>query len=155
MEIEPMVTGPILIREATMEDVPFLKAMNWEAALASPNFIARFGEENLRRHEEEYWSAWQKQPDPAFVALDADGQELGAITLQPNGRDKPVEGWRIAIAVIAQARGQRVGQRLLQRAIAFAEEKGASYVSLFIDPTNSRAIALYHRVGFVKLERPD
>jgi len=75
--------------------------------------------------------------------------------LKPNGQDEPVQGWRIGIAVEPQARGHRVGQHLLERAIAFAREKGARYVNLFVDPTNRRAIALYHRVGFVKVDERD
>jgi ribosomal protein S18 acetylase RimI-like enzyme len=140
VEVETMVTDPILIKEATAEDVPFLQAMIWET---------------LQHLEEEYWSRWEEQPDPAFVARDASGQKLGAITVKPNGEDKPVQGWRIGIAVEPQARGQRVGQRLLERAIAFAREKDARYITLFVDPTNKRAIALYHRVGFVEIGERD
>jgi ribosomal protein S18 acetylase RimI-like enzyme len=154
-EVETMITEPLLIKEATTEDVPFLQAMIWEAMLASPIFVAHYGVETLQHLEEEYWSRWQEQPDPAFVAVDARGQKLGAITLKPNGEDEPVQGWRIGIAVEPQARGHRVGQHLLERAIAFAREKGARYVNLFVDPTNRRAIALYHRVGFVEVDERD
>ncbi len=150
-----MVTEPILIKEATAEDVPFLQAMIWEAMLTSPIFVAHYGVETLQHLEEEYWCRWEERPDPAFVALDASGQKLGAITLKPNGEDEPVQGWRIGIAVEPQARGHRVGQRLLERAIAFAREKGARYVNLFVDPTNRRAIALYHHVGFVEVDERD
>jgi ribosomal protein S18 acetylase RimI-like enzyme len=150
-----MITEPILIKEATTEDVPFLQAMIWEAMLASPIFVAHYGVETLQHLEEEYWSRWQEQPDPAFVAFDARGQKLGAITVKPNGEDEPVQGWRIGIAVEPQARGHRVGQHLLERALAFAKEKGARYVNLFVDPTNRRAIALYHRVGFVEVDEKD
>ena len=76
------------------------------------------------------------------MALDASGQKLGALPLKPNGEDEPVQGWRIGITVEPQARGHRVGQHVLERAIAFAREKGACYVNLFVDPTNRRAIAL-------------
>jgi len=38
---------------------------------------------------------------------------------------------------------------------SFAREKGARYVNLFVDPTNRRAIALYHRVGFVEVDERD
>jgi ribosomal protein S18 acetylase RimI-like enzyme len=155
VEVETMVTEPILIKEAMVEDVPFLKAMIWEALLASPNFVAHYGVENLQHLEEEYWSRWEKQPDPAFVALDGSGQKLGAITMKPNGEDEPVQGWRIGIAIVPQARGHRVGQHLLERAIAFAMDTGARYVNLFVDPTNRRAIALYQRVGFVEVDKRD
>jgi GNAT superfamily N-acetyltransferase len=87
---------------------------------------------------------------PASVALDATGRKLGAMTLKPNDAE-PVCGWRIGLAVEAHTRGQGLGHRLLERAIAFAREQGAAYVNLFVDPTNIRAIALYHRVGFVEV----
>jgi ribosomal protein S18 acetylase RimI-like enzyme len=123
--------------------------------LASPIFVAHYGMETLQQLEEEYWSRWPEQPDPAFVALDANGEKLGAITVKPNGEDEPVQGWRIGIAVEPQARGHRVGQHLLERAIAFAREQGAHYVNLFVDPTNRRAIALYQRIGFVEVGERD
>jgi hypothetical protein len=44
-----MVTQPILIKEATVEEVPFLKAMIWEAILASPIFVAHHGVEILQQ----------------------------------------------------------------------------------------------------------
>jgi ribosomal protein S18 acetylase RimI-like enzyme len=150
-----MVTQPILIKEATVEDVPFLKAMIWEAILASPIFVAHHGVEILQQMEKEYWSRWEEQPDPAFVAIDASGQKVGAITVKPNGEDEPIQGWRIGIAVVAQARGHGVGRHLLERAIAFARDKEAHYINLFVDPTNRRAIALYQRVGFVEIDERD
>ncbi len=150
-----MLTQPIIVREATTEDIPFLQAMIWEAIQASPALIAQFGLENVQQHEEHYWHAWPEQPDPAFVALDADGHKLGALTLKPNDTDEPVSGWRLGIGVAAEARGQGVGQRLLERAIAFARNKQASYINLFVDPTNNPAITLYQRMSFCEVGQRD
>ncbi len=144
-----MLTGPIIVRAATTEDIPFMRAMIWEAMLASPTFLALHGVENLQKYEEDYWSRWTERSDPAFVALDVGGHKLGAITVKPNDQDEPVSGWRIGIGVEAYARGQRVGQHLLERAIAFARDKGAEYINLYVDATNTSAIALYRRTGFV------
>ena len=150
-----MLTGPITVREATAEDIPFMRAMIWEAILASPNFLTLHGVENMQQHEEHYWNRWTEHPDPAFVALDVSGRKLGAITVKPNDQDEPVSGWRIGIGVEAEVRGQGVGQRLLERAMAFAGGKEAAYVNLFVDPTNTAAIALYRRVGFVEVGEED
>ncbi len=141
---------PIILREATAKDIPFLQAMTWEAILASPILLASYGVEAVQHMEEQYWRKWEEHPDPAFVALDTTGQKLGAITLKPNGADLPVSGWRIGIAVQAQARSRGIGQRLIEQAITFVREQGASYVNLFVDPTNTKAIALYQRMGFVE-----
>jgi ribosomal protein S18 acetylase RimI-like enzyme len=155
MEVETMFTGPITIREATAEDIPFLQAMIWEAMLASPTFLAHYGVESMQQAEEQYWRGWIEHSDPAFVALDATGQKLGAITVKPNETHEPISGWRIGIGVDAQARGQGVGHRLIERAITFAKLKGASYANLFVDPTNTRAIALYQRIGFREVGEKD
>lgn len=146
-----MLTGPIAIRKATSEDIPFLQAMIWEAILASPTLLVQDGLETMQQYEEHYWKGWPEHPDPAFVALDGTGRRLGAITVKPNDADEPVSSWRIGIGVEAFARGQGVGQHLIEQAIAFAMEKGALYVNLFVDPTNMQAIALYQRLGFVEV----
>jgi RimJ/RimL family protein N-acetyltransferase len=145
----------ITIKEATAEDLPFLRAMIWEAILASPTFLAHYGVETLQQMEEQYWRRWRDYPDPAFVALDMNGQKLGAITVKPDGTDEPVVGWRIGMAVETKVRGQGIGQRLIQQAIAFARRKGASYINLFVDPTNVQAIALYQRTGFIEVGKTD
>ncbi|MEO6888022.1 MAG: GNAT family N-acetyltransferase [Ktedonobacteraceae bacterium] len=150
-----MVTGPITIRQATAEDIPFLQEMIWEAMLASPTFLALHGVETMRQAEKQYWERWPEHPDPAFVALDGSGQRLGAMTVKPNDTQEPARGWRIGLAMQAHVRGQGLGQRLLERAIIFAREKGANYVNLFVDPTNTRAIALYRRVGFIEVGEKD
>ena len=150
-----MLAEPITVREATTEDIPFLRAMIWEAILASPAVIAQPGLETMHQLEEHYWSEWTKHPDPAFVAIDATRRKLGAITIKPNDTDQSVSGWRIGIGVEADARGHRVGQCLLERAIAFARSKGAVYVNLLVDPTNRSAIALYRRTGFVEAGEHD
>jgi ribosomal protein S18 acetylase RimI-like enzyme len=155
MEVETVLNGPVTVREATIEDIPFMRAMIWEAILASPNQVAHYGLETLQQFEDQYWSRWTKHPDPAFVANAADGRKLGAITMKANNAGKPVRSWRVGIGVETDARGQGVGQHLLERAIVFARENGADYVSLFVDPTNSPAIALYQRTGFVAVGEKD
>src|SRR2546425_4389769 len=138
-----MSAFPITVREATAEDIPFMRAMIWEAILASPAFVAQQGVETMQQHEEHYWRKWTEHSDTAFVALDATGHKLGAITLKPNDTDEPVSDWRIGIGVEAHARGQGVGYHLMERAITFAREKNAKYMKLFVDPMNTQAIALY------------
>jgi len=150
-----MLTNPITIRHATSADIPFLQAMIWQALLASPTFLAHHGIETIQQAEEQYWSNWTEHGDPAFVALDATGQKLGAITLKPNDTQEPISGWRIGIGVEAQVRGQGVGQRLIKWAIAFARERGASYINLRVDPNNTQASALYQRMGFVWVGEQD
>lgn len=146
-----MVTEPITLRQATVDDVPFLRAMIWEAVLASPSFIeAHQGLEAIQQAEEQRWQAWQPESDPAFVAIDARAQKLGAITLRPHptGAGK---GWQLGLGVKAEVRGQGIGYRLVEQAISYVREVAAPYLTLFVDVANTPAIALYRRTGFVEI----
>jgi ribosomal protein S18 acetylase RimI-like enzyme len=150
-----MATEPIIVREAQADDGPFLRAMIWEALLASPVFLSHLGVEAIQRHEAQYWSGWTAHPDPAFIAVDENGRKLGAILLKPSGPDRPAAGWRISMGLEANARGQGIGRRLIERAVEFARADGKRYVNLLVDPTNTRAIALYRRTGFVDVGTRD
>lgn len=152
-----MLNMPIAVRQVNVEDVPFVRAMIWEAILASPAQLAHYGLETMQQLEEQYWTNWaaSESPDPSFVAFDASGRKLGAITVKPNDTNMPVQGWRIGIGVDASARGRGVGKLLMEHAIAFAWEQNAQYVILYVDPANTPAIKLYYRVGFVETGEKD
>jgi ribosomal protein S18 acetylase RimI-like enzyme len=137
-----------MIREAEPNDVTFLRKMMWEAITASPALIKRLGMETIQQREVGYWQGWSEQPDPAFIAVDANGQDIGAIVLQPD--DGLQRAWRIGIGVASESRGQGVGKRLIERAIAFAKTDGVASVTLSVDPGNTRAMALYEKMGFVR-----
>lgn len=148
-----MFTPPITIRDATLDDLDFLRKMVWEGLMASPTFVAWMGLATIQEYEDRYWKTWAKQPSPAFIAVDADGRSLGALSLRPNDTEPP--GWRIAIGVEAEARGQGVGRKLMERALDYAKTDGVAYVNLHVDPANQVAITLYQRMGFVDVERRD
>jgi ribosomal protein S18 acetylase RimI-like enzyme len=142
-----MVIEPVTIRQATIEDIPYLRAMIWEALLASPTFLEFQDERALEQAAEARWTRWREHPEPAFVAEDATPQKVGAITLRPHSSSVG-QGWQIGIGVEAQARGQGVGYRLIERAILYARQTHSAYLNLLVDYANHPAIALYRRVGF-------
>jgi ribosomal protein S18 acetylase RimI-like enzyme len=110
----------------------------------------------MQQYSADYWGRWAEHPDPAFVALDATGRKLGAVMVRPNATDEPGRGWLLfAIGVEAHARSQGVGQRLIERVIAFARIQEVEHVNLLVDPTNPRAFALYQRIGFVEVGEKD
>jgi ribosomal protein S18 acetylase RimI-like enzyme len=142
-----IVLEPVTIRQATIEDIPFLRAMIREALLASPRFLASQGERAIAQAEATRWTRWREHPEPAFVAEDATLRKVGAITLRPHTASNE-QGWQIGIGVEGSARGQGVGYRLVERAILYAIQTRSAYLNLLVDPSNLPAIALYRRVGF-------
>ena len=134
--------------------MPFLRAMNWEAVLASPGFIAEYGLEKLRQQEDDYWSNWTPEDSPSFIAVAENGQHLGAIILKSHEPGYlPPRGWRFGIGIEAAARGQGVGRKLIEHSLDFARTTGASYLTLFVDPANHPAVNLYNRMGFQPASR--
>ena len=138
-----------IIKPAGPDDLPFLRAMNWQAVLASPGFIEEYGLDKLQAQEDQYWADWTPQDSPAFMAVDESGQKLGAIILKNHERDHlPVRGWRFGIGVEEAARGKGIGRSLIEHATEFARQSGATYLTLFVDPANRPAVSLYHKLGF-------
>lgn len=152
---QPNHIASITVRVATIDDIPFLRAMIWEALLASPTHLKRLGAEKIQQYEDEYWSRWAIQPEPAFIAQDENARPLGIISLRPDDTEQPVRCWRIAIGVERDARGQGVGRRLIEHAFDFAKAEGATYVNLMVDPVNLPAIGLYKKCGFVEIGTRD
>jgi ribosomal protein S18 acetylase RimI-like enzyme len=52
------------------------------------------------------------------------------------------------MGLLPEARGQRVGERLLRACLDKARAKGLTRIELHVRADNSRAIALYRRLGF-------
>lgn len=145
-----MLREPIEIRLATVDDMPFVRAMMQEALRASPTFLAHLDMAALQRAEEQEWRKWREHPDPVLIAVDATGRKLGAVRLRPHHSPEG-QGWQIGIAVEAGARNQGIGRRLIEQAITHARATHAPYLYLLVDPTNLPAIALYRRMGFVEI----
>lgn len=77
---------------------------------------------------------------------------VGALTLAvyrvPSGKRAMIED----VIVDASARGQGIGEALVQRAIELAKEKGVGTIALTSSPFREAANKLYVRTGFTKRE---
>jgi len=87
-----------------------------------------------------------------MVARNDSGQIVGALTLTiyrvPTGIRSIIED----VIVDRAARGQGIGELLMQRAIQVARQKGAAHIALTSNPMREAANRLYLRVGFKKRE---
>ena len=85
-------------------------------------------------------------------ALDEDDRILGMLSLVvfdiPTGR----RAWIEDVVTDQAARGQGVGQSLVNAAVEHARELGAKTVDLTSRPTREAANRLYRRVGFLQRE---
>ena len=87
-----------------------------------------------------------------MVARDEKGGILGTLTLVvyrvPTGIRSIIED----VIVDGSARGQGVGEALVQRAIELAKEKNVGIIALTSSPFREAANRLYLRMGFKKRE---
>jgi ribosomal-protein-alanine N-acetyltransferase len=114
-----------------------------------------------RLHAEGFAHPWSAGE---VAALIVSSSTLGAAALDPvNGRLRGFILSRLAadeaeiltIAVEAASRGKGVGRALLQENLRQAANAGAKAMFLEVDKDNASALALYGRLGFVKVgERP-
>ena len=83
-----------------------------------------------------------------LAAADEAGRIVGMLTLAlvdiPTGR----KAWIEDVVVDEACRGYGVGAKLVERAIAIAEEAGAKVVCLTSNPSREAAHALYRKSGF-------
>ncbi len=95
-----------------------------------------------------------------LLARDYTGTVVGAVLhLHPNGplaqvaRDGEAE-FRV-LAVAPEARGQGIGEALVNACVQRARAAGATAVALWSQPTMPAAHRLYERLGFVRLPERD
>ncbi len=81
----------------------------------------------------------------------SDGEDVGALILAEHGKG---EQWELVyMGVVPEGRGQGVGWQIVQFALWQAQRGGAQRVILAVDETNSYAIEMYQRAGFISWDR--
>lgn len=94
-----------------------------------------------------------KQPDVGCVYCAADGDSIVgmvSILFTVSTAEGSRAAWLEDMVVHPSRRGQGIGERLLHEAISGARAAGCSRVTLLTDATNSAAMWLYMRTGFVR-----
>ena len=109
-------------------------------------------ETELRTPEERRrWMAARGPSHPVIVA-EADGQVIGWGSLNPfSARQAYQYVADFSVYVERSWRAKRVGRRLLERLIELAKSLGYHKMMLSAFPFNESGVALYERMGFVKV----
>ena len=101
-----------------------------------------------------YVAGWGRPGDGGVVAVTDAGERLGAAWYRLFDEREHGYGFvspevpELGIAVRAENRGRRLGQRLMEGLIRLATDEGRPALSLSVEEDNGRAIRLYERVGF-------
>ena len=83
------------------------------------------------------------------LVLDYDSEIVGVLTLQRGMYKKNRHTASLGIAIRNGHRSKGHGTRLIENAIEWAREKGIEKIGLEVFSTNTKAIELYRKIGFV------
>ena len=121
-----------------------LSAAAWSAESGFPSLI-----ENVSRTNAPFFGA--ENPPEAHLVAELNGNVVGYIRLKPptrlpeNAHVMQVQG----LAVDPSARRRGIGATLLTAAMERLRERGTRKLTLRVLSTNTAAIALYERLGFI------
>lgn len=109
------------------------------------------------RQARRYWAGFRRwRNSVVFVAVDGPRPigMLGVDVRRARNPRTPVRRWVYLHSMYVEpcARGRRIAQRLIRRALAWARGQGASAATLETAVNNDAAQALYDRFGFVTQE---
>lgn len=125
----------------------------WTAVLAEDRWFLATADEASRTVDEVRAELQRLDAHPTsrvFLAWRGDAL-LGALWLRGEHLQRLRHVSRLELLVARDARGQGIGRRLLDQAIAWAEgQPGLRKLSLSVMADNPRAIHLYEAAGFVR-----
>ena len=130
------MTGSVTLREARLEDVPAMQALD------DPCKLSRWSELSYR-------GLLLRSDVESTVAEDGEERVIGYCIVS----NLPDEAEILKIAVEPEYQGQGIGQQLLTRALDRAVRLGCSRCFLEVRPSNSGAIRFYLRNGFQAQDR--
>lgn len=141
------------VRPAVQSDGAFLgdmvvEAANWRPGAARPRHEVLTSPEHSR-----YVAGWMRPGDAGFVAVDAQGEPIGAAWYRLLPRTDPGFGYvatgvpELIIGVRPIWRAHGVGRLLLQRLCDHARDQGFGRISLSVERGNF-ATTLYRSEGF-------
>ena len=90
----------------------------------------------------------QRLGNPQFVADDA-GRIVGWVDIQRETRPIHAHVGQLGIGVLPEYRGRGIGERLMRAALDAARAAGFEKIELNVYGRNTRATALYRKLGFV------
>jgi ribosomal protein S18 acetylase RimI-like enzyme len=140
---------PIGIREARRDDLPRVVALLADDALGAAREVPG---EPLAAAYQEAFDAMAAQVGNVLLVATAGDDVVGCLQLilipglsRAGMLRAQIEGVRVASTV----RGRRIGERLVEEALARARASGCGLVQLTSDASRADAHRFYERLGFV------
>ncbi|MCX7627817.1 MAG: GNAT family N-acetyltransferase [Methylophilaceae bacterium] len=134
------------IRTATSTDIPAMSAL-LDGLFSIEQDFQPNGEKQMKALK-----MLLLQPDRAclLVACDHDGDVIGMVSAQLviSTAEGGPSAWIEDMVVRKEYRGQGIGRKLLEQALAWASKKGATRAQLLVDLDNEPALGYYRHLGW-------
>ena len=135
----------VAFRRATRNDLPAIVGLLTDDALGSAREASSAGA---------YAAAFDRidaDPNQLLAVADCDGKVVGTLQLtftQGLSRGGAIRGQIEAVRIAGHLRGQGIGQRMIEWAVATCRTRGCAMVQLTTDKTRVDAHRFYDRLGF-------
>ena len=138
----------LVLRDATAADLPAILAMlaeetippGREADSSDPRYVAAF-------------EAIDSDPNQRLIAAELDGRVVGTMQLSFLPGLSFIGSWRgliEAVRIVADLRGQRLGERMILWAVDQCRARDCKLVQLTSSAARADAHRFYARLGFVQ-----
>jgi len=140
----------ILIRKARKEDAAEMVSYINTVIGESDNLLMSVGEfEMTVEQEEKLIESLANSTTSAFMVGVVDGRIVGVANISSSKRKRVAHQAGIGMSVLKEYWGQGVGAHLMHALIDFAKNSGTiEIIHLRVKADNTRAIALYTKMGF-------
>lgn len=136
------------VRAATVEDLPKIVDVLWEVAAEGRWLGAEIPfDRDLRQAA---MASRLADPKATILVAVGSGDSGDEVVGYLSTAIAPYGVAELGMAVASDWRGTGIGTALLDAAIAWATDAGAHKMALEVWPTNSPALALYRKAGFVE-----
>jgi ribosomal protein S18 acetylase RimI-like enzyme len=135
-------------RKATLADLPIIVDLLFEDDLGQTR------EQQAAELDPRYVKAFQAidaDPNQYLVVVEKNDEIVGTcqLTIMPSLTFTGATRLQIeAVRVAAKYRGQKIGEWMMQVAIAYAKEKGVTIIQLTTNKSRERAKQFYEQLGF-------
>lgn len=138
----------VIIRDATLDDLPFIAALGDEDEVAAARDPLR--PDNAKQQRDGFL-AIQADPNHQLLIAERHGGRVGSFQLSFIPGVSRRGAWRgqiESVRVLAELRGEGIGEAMMRWAIAECEKRSCGIVQLTSDKQREAAHRFYERLGF-------
>ena len=142
----------MIVREGNGEDANRVIQYIKRVASESDNLTFGEGEFNITIEEEaRFIEASKKSKNGLFLIAECQGEIIGCLTFSGGNRSRIEHYGEFGVTVLRKYWGLGVGKTLINYLIEWAKASGIiKKINLKVKSDNTKAIALYRKLGFVK-----